>query len=234
LEAADECIRRYASYGWALADSKLFLSLPFLAVYHRPMDGISPDVSAFILAGGKSTRMGTDKAFVTLDGRTMLERALDVARSITADVRIVGDAAKFAAFAPVVEDVFPGCGPLGGIHAALRTSQTELNLMLAVDLPFVSAALLQYLIGRARHSASAAVTVVRMGGWQPLCAVYRREFADAAEEALRAGRYRIDLLFAAVSTQVVEQDELEVSGFSLKMFRNLNTREELEAVREDV
>ena len=57
-----------------------------------------------------------------LDGRTLLARALELARAVTADVRIVGDRGKFAAFAPVVEDVFRDCGPLGGIHAALRAS----------------------------------------------------------------------------------------------------------------
>src|SRR6266849_10776941 len=114
------------------------------------MDGILPDVGAFILAGGKSTRMGTDKAFVTLDGRTLLARALDLARSVTSEVRIVGSAEKFAAFGPVVEDVFRECGPLGGIHAGLRSSPAELNLVLAVDLPFVSAELFRFLIGRAR------------------------------------------------------------------------------------
>jgi molybdopterin-guanine dinucleotide biosynthesis protein A len=198
------------------------------SVYHRRMDGASADVAAFILAGGKSTRMGTDKAFVVLDGRTLLARALDVARAVTADVRIVGDAAKFAAFAPVVEDVFPGCGPLGGIHAALRASTTELSLMLAVDVPFVSAALLEYLIARA-GSCSAIVTVARVGGWQPLCALYRREFADAAESALRQGRYRIDALFEVVSTVVVSEEELAAAGFSASMFRNLNTPGDVEA-----
>ena len=76
------------------------------------MDGIRPDVTAFILAGGKSTRMGTDKAFVPLHGRTLLERALEVARAVTPDVRVVGDPTKFSTFAPVVEDLFPGCGPI--------------------------------------------------------------------------------------------------------------------------
>jgi len=198
------------------------------------------DVSAYILAGGKSTRMGSDKAFIMLggrnnDGRTLLARALEIARSITSDVRIVGEAAKFASFVPVVEDVFRECGPLGGIHAALRASQTELNVLLAVDLPFVSPALLQYLIKRARES-DASVTVAKSGGrWQPLCAVYRRKFADTAEQALRAGRYRIDALFEAGCTQVIGEEELEAAGFSPNMFRNLNTREELEAAqREDV
>jgi molybdopterin-guanine dinucleotide biosynthesis protein A len=192
------------------------------------MGGTSNDVAAFILAGGKSTRMGADKAFVLLDGRTLLARALEVARSVTRDVRIVGDAAKFAAFAPVVEDVFRGCGPLGGIHAALLASSAELNLLVAVDVPFVTPALLKYLIRRAKESASAIVTVARTGGrWQPLCAVYRREFGDAAESALRAGRYKIDALFDAPRTLVILEQELIGAGFSPTMFRNLNTPEEL-------
>jgi len=195
------------------------------------MDGTVPDVAVFILAGGKSTRMGADKALVTLDGRTLLARALELARSVTVDVRVVGDAAKFGAFAPVVEDVFRECGPLGGIHAALRASATELNLMLAVDVPFVSRALIEYLISRAQGS-DAMVTVARVGGgWQPLCAVYRREFADVAEKALRQGRYKIDTLFEMQRTQVIGEAELSGRGFSAEVFRNLNTPEELAAAR---
>ncbi|MGO9084007.1 MAG: molybdenum cofactor guanylyltransferase [Candidatus Sulfotelmatobacter sp.] len=198
------------------------------------MESTAPDVAAFILAGGKSTRMGTDKAFLALDGRTLLARALDLARSVTPDVRIVGPAATFTVFAPVVEDVFPECGPLGGIHAALRASRAELNLILAVDNPFVPPALFPFLITRARASA-ATVTVARAGGgWQPLCAVYRREFADAAEKSLREGRYKIDALFDQVQTAVIAEDELEAAGFSPSIFRNLNTREELAAAAEPV
>jgi molybdopterin-guanine dinucleotide biosynthesis protein A len=191
------------------------------------MDG-SPDVTAFILAGGKSTRMGTDKAFVEYEGRTLLARALDLARSVTPEVRIVGSQEKFAPFAPVVEDVFRDCGPLGGIHAALQASVTPLNLMLAVDMPFVSWAFLQFLIGQAKRAPEAAVVVpISDGRRQPLCAIYRREFAVAAEDALRAGRNRIDRLFDEVRTRVIEQEELEGAGFSSALFRNLNTPEEL-------
>jgi len=193
--------------------------------------GPSSDLAAFILAGGKSTRMGTDKAFVAFDGRTLLARALDVAGSVTTDVRIVGDGNKFAAFAPVVEDIFPGCGPLGGIHAALRSSAAELNLVVAVDMPFVTPDLLLYLVERAR-SSSATVTVPHCGGGnQPLCAVYRRAFADSAQLALSDGRFKIDALFANESSQVISEDELKGKGFSAEIFRNLNTPEELAQAR---
>lgn len=201
--------------------------IPARSVYHRPMDSTSFDLAAFILAGGKSTRMGADKAFVTLYGGTLFARALDLARSVTSNVRIVGQAAKFRSFAPVVEDIFPGCGPLGGIHAALRASSAPLNVVLAVDVPFVTPELLKFLIARATGS-QATVTVPRVaGGFQPLCAVYRRQFADVAEKALRSGRYKIDALFDPQQTQVITENELRVRCFSAEMFRNLNTPEEL-------
>ena len=197
------------------------------------MNGFTSAFTAFVLAGGRSRRMGTDKAFVLLDGRTLLARTLGLALSLTSDVRIVGDPAKFASFAPVVEDMFPGCGPLAGIHAALGSSQTELNLILAVDMPFLTPALLQYMLGRAKDSDSAMATVPRTAqGWQPLCAVYRRDFASIAEKALRAGRYKIDALFVEAGAQVLGEPELQSAGFSLDLFSNLNTPDDLaEAAR---
>src|SRR5580704_8044427 len=190
----------------------------------------SPPLTAFILAGGKSTRMGADKAFIDYHGCTLLPRALYLARSITSRPCIVGSREKFAPFAPVVEDIFRDCGPLGGIHAALRASPRELNLMLAVDTPFVTRGFLHYLITEARSAPEALVVVPRGdGNWQPLCAAYRREFAAAAETALLAGRNRIDRLFDEVRIRVIEQEELEGAGFSPTIFRNLNTPEELKA-----
>jgi molybdenum cofactor guanylyltransferase len=192
-------------------------------------NALVPDVAAFVLAGGKSTRMGRDKAFVDYDGRTLLARMLDLARSVTADVRIVGSREKFASYAAVVEDAFRDCGPLGGIEAALRASSSELNLILASDMPFVSREFLQYLIDQARMAPEAGVVVpLADGRRQPLCAVYRVEFAAVAENSLRVGQYRIDRLFERVRTRVIEPEELAAAGFSPAIFRNLNTPEELE------
>jgi molybdenum cofactor guanylyltransferase len=194
-----------------------------------------PAFSAFILAGGRSTRMGTDKAFVLLEGQTLLKRALDLARSLTSDVRVVGDPAKFTSFAPVIEDLFPGCGPLGGIHAALRASETDLNLALAVDMPFLTPALLAYMLERAKNAESVMVTIPRTaGGWQPLSAIYRREFASIAERALRAGHYKVDALFPEAGVQVISELELQSAGFAPELFSNLNTPADLvEAARKE-
>src|SRR5712664_4508691 len=147
-----------------------------------------PSRIGFVLAGGKSSRMGggpgNDKAFLEFDGQTLLDRALALMGAVCDRVAIVGDPAKFTKYGSsdyesVVADIFPGCGPLAGIHAALLHSSAELNLMLAVDVPFVSQELLAFLFAEAGES-DAIVTVPRSGkGLQPLCAVYRRDFFAA-------------------------------------------------------
>lgn len=196
-------------------------------VYDRGMG----ELSAFVLAGGQSTRMGADKAFVELDGVTLLARALELVAGVATDVRILGPREKLSKYGEVVEDEFANHGPLAGIHAALRSSTTDLSLMLAVDMPFVEARFLEYLANEGRK-CSAVVTVPRAGGgWQPLCAVYRKPFADLAERALRQGKNKIDPLFAQVEVRIVEDAELKRQGFSVEMFRNLNTPEELSQAR---
>ena len=173
--------------------------------------------------------MGAEKAFVKLNGRTLLEHAITLARSVSPEVRIVGSRAKFSRYGDVVEDKFPQHGPLGGIHAALRASSSELNLMLAVDMPFVEVRFLDFLLQEAARHESAVVTIPRAGGaWQTLCAVYRKPFADLAEEALRAGKNKIDPLFRGIEMRILEEQELIEQNFSPALFRNLNTPEEIE------
>jgi molybdopterin-guanine dinucleotide biosynthesis protein A len=176
--------------------------------------------------------MGRDKAFQSLRGKSFLQHALETARRVTSDVVIVGEKGKYAPYAPVIEDVFANRGPLGGIHSALKATQTELNLIIGVDMPFLQPRFLQYLCGRAQAS-KAVVTVPRAaGGWQPLCAVYRRAFADVAERALHAGKNRIDLAFPYVALLVIEESEIAQSGFSTDMFRNVNTPEDMKEASE--
>ena len=202
-------------------------------VYDREMED-RRDLAAFVLAGGKSTRMGQDKAFLNYAGRSLLARALEIAHSVAPEVRIVGSREKFARDADVVEDIFSGRGPLAGIHAALRASQADLNLMIAVDMPLLSQEFLQYLTNVARHSDAIAIVPRAGGHWQPLCAIYRRNFADVAERELAAGRNKIDSLFGKTETLPIEEPELQRAGFFSSLFRNLNTPEELEELEKQI
>jgi molybdopterin-guanine dinucleotide biosynthesis protein A len=205
-------------------------------------------VAAFVLAGGKSLRIGQDKAFLPWEGRTLLERALEATQAVASRTRIVGANAKFEAYGSVVEDIFVDRGPLGAIHAALSATDREFNLVLAVDLPFATPALLTYLIGRA-HEAPCLATVPRLGGgWEPLCAVYRRGFAKVAEPALKRGQNAIyplledgsrledgvDQACARAGVQeigvlAIDEKELVAAGFGAWMFRNINTIRDLES-----
>jgi molybdopterin-guanine dinucleotide biosynthesis protein A len=129
----------------------------------------------------------------------------------------------------VVVDEFAEHGPLGGIHAALRSSTSDLNLILAVDMPFVQERFLKYLVCEAEKRDAVATVPKAAGNWQPLCAVYRKAFADLAESALRSGRNKIDPLFKEALVRVITDDELEQAGFGAELFRNLNTPEDLRA-----
>ncbi len=175
--------------------------------------------------------MGDDKAFVEFRGKTLLARALELASQVSTEVRIVGEVERFARFAETVPDIFTGRGPLGAIHAALRSTNTDFNLILAVDTPFIAPGFLRYLRDQALASCE-LVTVPRAGGRvQPLCAIYRRAFAEPAEELLTQGRNKIDLLFAPDRTRIITEEEIERLAFPARMFDNLNTREELARAR---
>jgi molybdopterin-guanine dinucleotide biosynthesis protein A len=189
------------------------------------------DVTAFVLAGGKSARMGQEKAMLELDGRTLLEHALSLAGTVASETIIVGSRGEFERYGRMVEDVYPEQGPLAGIHAALWASPTDLNLILAVDTPFLEPRFLEYLLEQARQSG-AVVTVPRIaGGFHPLAAVYRRDFRHTAEQALQEGRNKIDELFAGVETRIIEAAELGKFAFAAAIFENLNTPEDLERAR---
>lgn len=191
---------------------------------------VAVDVTAFVLTGGKSTRMGEDKAGLRLpNGMTLLEHALATCGAVAAQVGILGPRARYGAYAwagEIVEDVFPGRGPLGGIHAALETTTTEWNLILAVDLPGITVELLRWLLDEARKTGK-LVTVPKIEDQQqPLCAVYRRDFGKIAEQALQDNRNKVNGCFPVEGTRIISEQELANAGFRPELFANVNTPEE--------
>ncbi|HKF22909.1 MAG TPA: molybdenum cofactor guanylyltransferase [Candidatus Angelobacter sp.] len=188
-------------------------------------------LTGFVLAGGKSTRMGNDKAALSVGGKTLLDIALTTVRTVARQVTIVGSAELYGGHGPTIADIFPGCGPLGGIHTALSHTKTEFNLMLAVDTPFLSAKLLAYLAQRAFASRMTVTAPVINSYPQPLCAVYTHDFLSVAATALKAGDYKIVPLFPQGRTLLIEEAELARFAFTAEMFDNLNTPEDLERAR---
>jgi molybdenum cofactor guanylyltransferase len=189
-------------------------------------------VTAFVLAGGRSSRMGADKALLQFGNSNLLQIALDKAKRVCSQPIIVGDRRRYSAYGPVIEDRFPGCGPLGGIHAALRETYTDLNVVVSVDTPLMIPEFLLWLVQSAA-AGSETVTVPESDGKpQPLCAVYRRALLPVIESALKAGELKVTGIFSAVSTRTISEAELRAAGFPPEIFYNVNTPAEYETARD--
>jgi molybdenum cofactor guanylyltransferase len=202
------------------------------------------EAEGFVLAGGRSSRMGQDKALLPVDGRPMVELALDKLRSLplAAAPRIAGAASDLSSYAAVIADLHPGCGPLSGIEAAMAASTQPLNVFLGVDTPLLPARLLAWMLLRA-ETTGAHITIPRIAGRpQPLCAVYHRELLRQITVSLLAGNYKvITVMTAAAEGQAVDVFDMErvasanpelLDGSPLPLYRwfhNCNTPEDMAA-----
>ena len=188
------------------------------------------EIEGFILVGGASSRMGTDKALLELGGRSFVERIHAALSSITTKTSLVGPPERIghrAAALPIVPDVHVEWGALGGLHAALAACRVEWAAVVACDLPFVTGELFVRLASL-RQYFDAVVPVQPDGRAQPLCALYRAEVArDLAEELIAAGERRPRALLERMRTRMAAFDELSDLEGSSDFFMNVNTPEDL-------
>lgn len=185
------------------------------------MSDVRPIAAAgFVLAGGRSSRMGQDKALLTLGGEPLVQRAVRTLSEVCAEVAIAGGAEELMRFGRVIPDKFPGCGPLGGIVSALEQSPAEWNLFLSVDAPFVPVSCLKTLLLMTLDFSGIGVIARVDNRMQPLCAVYSRMALGVLEQELAAGRWKV--LSAVEAAGEVKVMDFEDAGW----FANLNTPEE--------
>jgi molybdopterin-guanine dinucleotide biosynthesis protein A len=160
-------------------------------------------LTAAILAGGKSSRMGADKALLSFRGKPMISAVVDAARPIATELFVVVDEGQpyHALGLTTVPDVYKGRGPLGGLHAALSASRAEATLLLACDIPLVSTALLRHLAACSSDAPARAVEID--GRIHPLCAVYDRRCLPVIEQLIADDRLAMAGLLDAVGAQRV-------------------------------
>jgi molybdenum cofactor guanylyltransferase len=173
--------------------------------------------AGFLLCGGRSSRMGTDKALLVLDGEPLVQRGLRLLGEVCVEVAIAGGGEELRRFGRIVPDEAAGCGPLGGIVSAMRTSDFDWNLFLAVDTPFVPVSVLNRLLGEAAASDAVAVMARVAGQVQPLCAMYSGKALPQLTGELAAGNWKITEAVAAAGGYEIVDFEDE------RWFRNLNT-----------
>ena len=191
-----------------------------------------PDaISGFILAGGKSRRMGTDKSRLVLNEQTFVERIAGELAAITSSITVVGDQAlKADQEAPinlkVASDIYPGWGALGGVHAALAACSTSWALVVACDFPFVTSELFRSLATR-REAFPAVAPIQKDGIPQPLCSLYRVEpCLRLAEQLIKSGERKPVALLQSVRTRWVLFSELSNLSGAARFFDNINTPED--------
>ncbi|HEX8455983.1 MAG TPA: molybdenum cofactor guanylyltransferase [Pyrinomonadaceae bacterium] len=192
------------------------------------------DTEGFILAGGASSRMGTDKSRLRLGGRTFTERVAAALGALATEVSIVSarpDANELKL--PVVPDVHRGCGALGGLHAALAACRAPWAAVVSCDLPFVTGELFTRLAELRTNDADAVVPRQADGRAQPLCALYRRaECLRLAAQLLAEGERRPRTLLQILRTRWVAPEELaDLHGAEL-FFLNVNTPEDYEQAKQ--
>jgi molybdopterin-guanine dinucleotide biosynthesis protein A len=149
--------------------------------------------SGFVLAGGGSTRMGRDKALLPYRGVTLVDHMAQAVHAAAGSVALIGHPARYSSLGyPVYPDKFAGCGPLGGIYTALGVSNTDWNLIVACDMPGVTAEVLQDLLAAAEHSTRNCVVAAGPTGQpEPLCAVYHRRCLPALARAIEEKRFKM-------------------------------------------
>lgn len=174
--------------------------------------------------------MGKNKALLAVGGEGMLCRTANLLRPIVDDLFLVADdAAPYAGLGlPVIPDVHPGRGAVGGIHAALRHAAQPLVLCVACDMPHISRGVVELLLASARPDDDALLP--RIGGWpEPLLAVYRRTASAGFERAIAAGRLKVMHALAGLRVRFIDEGELRVADPDLRSFVNVNTPGELAA-----
>jgi len=189
-------------------------------------------ITGVILAGGKSSRMGQNKALMSLGGTRLVDRVMTVMRRVFDDLLMVTNTPEMYADlgVPMVRDVWPEKGSLGGVYSAIYHVATPYCLVVACDMPFLRAALLRYLI--AQMAGYDVVVPDVLGELQTLHAIYSKACLQPIERRLEANRLRIVGFFPDVQVRTVTASELEPYDPELLAFQNLNTPEEFQAAEQ--
>ncbi len=186
------------------------------------------DVTVAIMAGGKSSRMGTDKSFVLFQGRPLIEVVLERVAGLGAETLLVTNNPPAYAHLglPMFSDVLPDNGPLGGIYTAVLRAQNPYVLVVACDMPWLNPKLLTYQLDL-RHAAD--IVVPRWDKYpEPLHAVYSKACLPAIEASLQAQMLKITSFYGRVTVRFVGRKEIEAVDEDGRSFANLNTPEDLE------
>jgi molybdenum cofactor guanylyltransferase len=189
------------------------------------------NITTFILSGGKSSRIGTNKSLLIVEGKTLIQRLVELLDSIFAEVVVSSNEPKIYEFLEkkIIKDIFPERGPLSGIHSALSFTTTDKNFIISCDMPFISSEMIDYLIDT--KSAAEIVIPRAEGRIQPLCGIYSKSILPIVEKLLIESGNPVSQLKGSiyellnrVNTDFIDVDKLDF--YHPNLFLNINTVED--------
>lgn len=192
-----------------------------------------PEISAVVLAGGKASRLGMDKAFLLLDGQPLVARTVSTLSQLSDDIIVVtNDPARYGCLSlsvRLVPDQRPGVGALMGLYSGLKAATNPYAIVVACDMPFLSLPLLRYM---ASLTEGYDVVIPRLGSWQePLHAVYGKSCLPSIARQLEQGRRMIVSFFGDVRVRYIKKAEIQRFDRQNRSFLNVNTPEDWDRVR---
>jgi molybdopterin-guanine dinucleotide biosynthesis protein A len=198
------------------------------------------DVTGIILAGGKSTRMGRNKSLLNLNGKTVIERVVDLMKSLFQNVILITNTPEEYEFIrlPKYRDVYEYKGPLAGIHSGLLHSETERNFIISCDIPLMKAEMIRYIVD---YETDKPVTVCRADGFiQQLAGKYSKSVLPEAEKSLKnyetelrgahqtKRRCKVLSLLDTVGAEIINAEELDL--YDEYLFFNMNRPDDYEKI----
>lgn len=195
---------------------------------------VESSITAIILAGGKSSRMKSQKAFLRLGAKAIIEELLlRLEKKFPRLLIIANEPEKYMKFGiEVVSDILPEKGPLGGIYTGLVKSESLYNFVFACDMPLVNPDLLDYMVDRIE---GADIVVPKwQDKFEPLHAIYSKRCIEPIRVQLEKDDLKISNFFSRMNVRIIEQEELERFGHRETSFLNINTPQEYSAVAKTV
>jgi len=191
-------------------------------------------MTSIILAGGKSSRLGGNKALQAIGGKSLIQWVIDRVAILSTEIVIAtarGESIPCSSTARIrtVADIYPGKGPLVGIHSGLVASSSSRAIVVGCDTPFLSVRLLEYM---AQTPATLDVVVPRIKDKvEPLCAVYSKNCVAPIRELIKQDEHKIVELFRMVSVRYIEEDEINRFDPEHLSFFNINSQDDLDRAR---
>lgn len=199
--------------------------------------------SGFITAGGRSSRMGRDKAWLEIAGRPMIEHVIAALQPVTSSLAIIANHEKYKRLGfPVIADTNPGIGPLEAIRTALANSLTPFVVLTGCDMPFVTSELFAFLLNIANQQQQktpdsrlqtpdlplAIAPLNEEGKLEPLCALYSTKALEAVTHLIDSGVRKVSCLYERIPARLVSFDEIKHLQNAQLFFENINMPEEYE------